>query len=195
MELHSEGTKSIKHWLLYARQIYSQEVSSIKYINIKWTFIRHLLSVWLFFQAKRAKLWVRRKKYYFNYYLFVFYVKPVKKLSQICWQFLSMTPNGATQLRKGYHVKNVPFPHMSSEHSGSLNTARAHTLLGAEKRPYQVQFPREFGSLNLKGYTERHTWVMHNRSLPLSITTVYFSSLLPGVLDGDLTFTLQLSHK
>ncbi len=57
-------------------------------------------------------------------------IKKLRHLCQVCWQFLSMTADGATKLRKGHHVKNVSFPHVSTEHWGALNTLPEQTLFG-----------------------------------------------------------------
>ena len=137
----------------------------------------------------QIKIQMSRKKKYTTFTIFdLRHIKELRHLCQVCWQFLSMTADGATKLRKGHHVKNVSFPHMS-EHYGALNTLPGQTLFGELRRGHIISNLQRVGSLKLMRYADLHTWGMRHISLPLCISTVYFSTVEPGLLNGDLTFT------
>lgn len=76
----------------------------------------------------------------------------------------------------------------------ALGTQGRHSL-GSWEKATSPPIDKDPRSLNLMGYMDLHTWAMHNRNLPLSISTVYFSTVVPGLLSRDLTFTPQLSYK
>lgn len=65
------------------------------------------------------------------------------------------------------------------------------TLGGAQKRPHHLQFAEIFRSLNLGDELR----CIRPQRLPCSISTVYFTTVLPGFLNGALTFTLELGYK
>lgn len=67
-----------------------------------------------------------------------------------------MTADGATKLREGHHVKNVPFPHVS-EHYEALNTLPEQTLFGELRRGHIISNLQRVGSLKLMGYADLHT--------------------------------------
>lgn len=74
-----------------------------------------------------------KEKQFFWSYLDFRCIKLVRHLCQVSWQFLSMTANEATKLRKGHRVKNVSFPHVSTEHYGALNTLPEQMLFGGQR--------------------------------------------------------------
>lgn len=92
------------------------------------------------------------------------------------------------QVEERSSCQNVSFPHMS-EHYGALNTLPEQTLFRELRRGHIISNLLRVGSLKLMGYADLHTWVMRHISLPLCISTVYFSTVEPGLLNGDLTFT------
>lgn len=78
---------------------------------------------------------------------------------------------------------------------GVLNTAIAESPLGAQTGPHHVRFVRE---PLLQTRRETQSCIFESYTLPSIFPTVYFSTVAPGPLSGDLTFNslaqLQVAH-
>lgn len=89
----------------------------------------------------------------------------------------------ATKLWKGHNVKNVSFPHMSTEHYGALNTLPEQTVFGELRRRTWVFKPDGIHGPAYLSHTPQKPPLF---LLPLFIC----STVVPGLLNGDLTFPL-----
>lgn len=74
--------------------------------------------------------------------------KRLTSICQPCWKFLSAAADGATKLRKGHRVKNVSFPHVSTESNGALNTLPEPALSGEQGRGHITSNLQRARSLN-----------------------------------------------
>lgn len=118
-------------------------------------------------------------------------INKLRRLGQVRWKILSITAAGVTSLKKKVIMSRMCHCLMClSKMMGALNSLPEQTLLWELTRGHITSCGEKLGPLNLMGYPDLHTSAIH---LPLSISTVYFSILVPGFPSRDLTFTF--SHK
>lgn len=101
-----------------------------------------------------------------------------------------MAADGAVKLRKGHRVKNVSFPHVSKRPCGALNTLPEQSRRSGKLRRGHITSNWQIAWVLQPDAIHGPAFYSH-LLFPLFI----FSTVEPGLLSGDLTFTLYIGYE